>query len=465
MNIAKLAGRMRTVVVAAGLAMIASIGAGQAYAADAKKVVDPMADAPAIVATAKIACDPTEAKILGGTEYTKADNTKVKGQIYEIACKAGPGFMLTVVSPTEIYQPFTCTLADKIHKTKTDSVTCSLEGNKPHYKWLNPVVQPYLPGCVVSDARVIGSTSTGALIDRYEVGCGTQMGGIIDYAQLGQTAPTEFKSCLVVEGSNSACQFTTKDQILAVMKPVAAKSDPKCDVNNVRFVGITKESDGFYYEFGCSNQPGFIVLTKLDNTFVRSVPCASAAGLGGCQYTDKGAAAADAKTTYTAALKKGGLTCTVQDYNVIGTQESTKRDYIEFKCAENPWGVIGFVPQADSTSSLSVDDCFIDQTRRKQCTFVTPDQLKAQVDKLIKVAEPTKGCDVSDVRYIGESSGVDKGVIVEVACKNKRGYIGVITADRTKFADTPTACRIAKAHKDEQQCQIAGNGTFNAADD
>ena len=456
---------MRTVVVAAGLAMMASIGAGQAYAADKAPAVDPMAEAPAIVASAKVACEPTEAKILGGTEYTKPDNSKVKGQIFEIACKAGPGFMLTVVSPTEVYQPFTCTLADKIHKTKTDSVMCSLEGNKPHYKWLNPVVQPYLPGCVVSDARVIGSTSTAPLIDRYEVACGTQMGGIIDYAQLGQTAPTDFRSCLATEGTSSACQFTTKEEILTVMKPVAAKADPKCQVSDVRLLGPTSKNDGYFYEFGCSNQPGFIVLTKLDNSLDHEISCAAAASLGGCKFTDAGVAAADAKTTYTQTLKKGGFNCTVKDYNVIGTQESTKRDYVEFTCAENPWGLIGFVPQEGSTAGTRLTDCFIAQSARNKCSLVTVDVLNAQLDKLIKVAEPGKNCDLADARYIGESDSLANGAIVEIACKNKRGYIGTVTPDRTKFADTPSPCTIAKAHKEPIQCEIAGNGTYAAGND
>ncbi len=464
MNIANLASRARTIVVAVGLAVVASIGATQAYAAEPK--VDPakaMNDAPAIIATAKIACDPAAAKIIGGTEYTKPDATKVKGQLYEIACKAGPGFIVTAVSTSEIYQPFTCILAEKVQKTNAKSLVCTLPENQPTFKWLQPVVQPYLPNCTVSGARLIGSTSAAPLIDRYEVGCSGQAGGIIDYTQLGQTAPTEYKSCLVLDGGNSACTLTTKEQVMATMTPLAAKADPKCQVNNVRFVGVSKENDNLYYEFGCSNQPGFIVATKTDNTFSRIVPCASAAGLGGCTFTDKGAAAAGANGVYTGVLKTAGITCTVSEYNVVGTQESSKRDYVEFKCPEQPWGLIGFVPQPGSTAGVNVTDCFLDQVRHKSCTMVTPDMLKAQLDKLIKTAEPKKNCDVADVRYIGESSGVEKGLIAELACKNKRGYIVVVSGDRTKL-ETDTPCRIAKAHNEEQQCQIAGNGTYTEAD-
>jgi len=463
MKLTHLAERVRTLVVAAGLAVVASLGSTQAFAADTKPKIDPMADAPVIISSAKIACDPAAAKLVGPTDVTKADGTKAKGNIYEIACKAGPGFIAVVATPTEVSQTFTCAAAFEAHKKNANGVACSLPENTPPYKWLAAVVQPYIPGCDAANARLVGSSKSEPLIDRYEVGCTGKAGGILDYPQLGAAGSPSFKSCLVAEGS-SACQFTTKEQLSASMTPLAAKADPKCQVNNVRFVGISKENDSTFYEFGCANQPGFMVQAKMDNTYIKTIPCASAAGLGGgCTFTDVGVAANGQKGYYTDVLKKAGIACTVSDFNVIGTQESSKRDYVEFKCPEQKWGLIGFVPQPGSTAGTRVTDCFLDQVGHKSCSFVTPDQLKAQWDVLIKAAEPTKGCDVSDVRYIGESQGVTNGVIAELACKNKRGYIVVVNAERTKL-EQQTPCRIAKEHKEEQQCTIPGNGTYSSAD-
>jgi hypothetical protein len=493
-----MARKAQTLAIALGLAIVASAGSQAAYAApkkiefssakkfkadDAAKTdaedktkgdpglqikIDPAVQAkslteiPAIIALAKVKCDPSDAYLLGATEFDK-DGTKVKGQLYEVACKTGPGFIVTSVSPTEVGQAFTCSLAAKLAAKNPGSIECILPENKPHYAWLNPVVQPFLPGCQISNARVIGSTSTEPLIDRYEVGCGAQAGGIIDYAQLGATAETDFKSCLSVEGSSSACEYTTKEQMSAILKPVAAAADKDCQVNNTRFVGVTKENDGNYYEFGCANKTGFIVLTKADNTYQRTIACATAAALGGCQFTDAGAAAADANGAFSAQLGKAGFPCTVEDYNVIGTQESTKRDYIEFKCKEQPWGLVGFVPQPGSPSSLRVNDCFIDQTTRKSCTFVTEANLRAQLDKLIKTAQPGKDCNISDVRYIGESDGIEGAVLLEIACANKRGYVAILAPNRNSLSDS-VPCKIAKSHKDPIQCEIPGNGTYATAD-
>lgn len=476
MNIAKITGALRSLGLSLGIAAVVSLGATASFAQNpdeerpqpkdkkgAAAAVNAMEIAPQIVATAKINCEPVNAARLGATEYEKDDKTKVKGSLYEIACKTGPGFIVTAITPTEVYQPFTCTLAAKIQATKATSIVCTLPENQPHYKWLTPVVQPFLPGCEVSDARVIGSTTQAPLIDRYEVGCGTKAGGLIDYAQLGQTASTEYRSCLTTDGTSSACTFTTKEQLVETMKPLAAQADAKCQVNNVRFVGTSNEGASFFYEFGCTNQPGFMVRTTTTDQFERVVACSAAAGLGGCTFTTAEAASAGASGDYASLLKGAGYTCTVKEFNVVGTQESTKRDYVEFKCPEQPWGLIGFVPQAGSTAGVSVMDCFQVKARNRTCTLTTDDMLKAQVDKLIKVREPNKNCDVKEVRWIGESEGVENGMIAEIACVNKRGYIAVISGDRKSIVDS-TPCRIAKSRGGEQQCTIAGNGTYAAAD-
>jgi hypothetical protein len=463
------AERLKTLIAAAGVAALLGLGVQSAYAADQAAPafkIDPkvqaqaMTEAPGLIAAAHVKCDPSDAYMLGSTDLQK-DGKKVKGSLYEIACKTGPGFLATAYSPTDVAQAFTCTLAASEKARQPTAASCVLPENQPDYKWLTPVVQPYLPNCVVNNARVMGSTppdSKDPKIDRYEVGCESGIGGIIDYPQLGSDAPINYVSCLIGADKGFACQYTSTDAIVASLKPVAAKADADCQVNNVRFVGVTKESDGFFYEFGCANKPGFIVLTGNDNSFKQSLPCAQAASLGGCKFTDAGAAAADAKTTFTQTLKTGGYTCTVQDYNVIGTQPQTKRDYVEFKCPEQPWGLIGFVPQPGSDSSLHVKDCFIEQSTRADCTFTTEDQLKAQLDKLIKAAEPGKDCDVKQVRYIGESAETENALIAELACVNKRGYIVVVAPDRKSLDATP--CKLTKAHGLDQSCTIPDNGTY-----
>ncbi len=462
MNMSHILDRARTLIVTAGLAVVACLGAGQAsYAADfkfdAKLQAQGVADAPGIISSAGITCDPANAYQRGDTSMTE-NGVAIKGKLYEIACKAGPGFLVTKATDGSVHQPFTCILASKIQKTKADSILCVLPENIPSYKWLQPVAAKFLPNCQLSDARLLGSTTGDKPIDRYEVACGTSPGGIIDYPQFKSAATVEYHNCLLVDGGNSACTLTTKAQMVQQMQPLATAADAKCQVSGVRFVGVAKESQATYYEFGCSNQPGFMVQADGDGKFSREVSCAAAAGLGGCTLTAASAVAADANGGYTATLKAAGKPCTVSAFNLVGSQESTKRDYVEFKCPEQPWGLIGFVPQAGSKSDVNVTDCFMDQVRHKSCTLTTADQLKGQIDKLIKAAEPNKGCDVKEVRYIGEADQPENALIVEIACSNKRGYIGVINPERTKVEADP--CRLAAAHHDAQKCTIPENGTY-----
>ncbi|EGF90186.1 hypothetical protein ABI_32010 [Asticcacaulis biprosthecium C19] len=476
MKLSKLAGAL----MAAGLALAASFSATASYAQNpepddgppvkkgakaataALPAVNPMELAPQIVATAKINCEPINAKVIGQTEIDGADGKKTRANMFEIACKAGPGFILTAPSATDVKQPFSCNYLVKIKEKQADATQCTLPENLPEYKWLTPVVQKFVPGCEVIKARVIGSTTTAPLIDRYEFACAAGSGGVLDYAQLGQTAETEYKNCLIFDGTASACTFTTKAQLIEALKPLAASANPNCQVTDARFVGITKDNDGFYYEFGCATPPGFIALANLDGSYNRSVACASAMGLGGCKFTDANVAAADANAYMTGVLKANGKTCTVKDYTIHGTQESTKRDYAEFACPEQPFGLIGFVPQPGSDGQTRVYDCFMDQTGRKMCTMVKPDDLMKHLDRLIKVAQPTKNCDVKEVRYIGESSDQEDALLAELACVNKRGYIVLVSPDRKTIVDA-VPCTIARSQKMELKCEIAGNGTYSSA--
>ncbi|MGA9659986.1 MAG: hypothetical protein WBQ60_12940 [Asticcacaulis sp.] len=467
MKIPSLFTRLAALAAAAGLIVGLSLSAQTATAAEtAPFTIDPavkaksMVDIVPLIPLAKINCEPTDAYLLGPVA---AEGTAPAAQLYEVACKTGPGYIITKISDTQVGKTFTCSLAATLHTQKATSPLCILPENTPHYAWLNAQIKPFMPDCTVDKARLIGSTTEEPFLDRYEVSCTTGTGGVVDYPQIGSTAPVDFKNCVIVAGSNSACTFITEEQMRAPLKPVAAKASATCQVNNARFLGVSKDNANLYYEIGCANEVGFVVVTDNKTNYERTIACTSAASLGGCTFTDMGAAAADANTNYSTQLTKAGYPCKVEDYTVLGTQEGTKRDYIEFKCADRPWGLIGFVPQVGSTSSLRVNDCFIDQSGRKDCTFVKESDLRAQLDKLIKIKEPAKNCDVSDVRYIGESDGIEGALVAELACANKRGYIVVVSADRNSIAES-TACVLAKSHNDPVQCTIPNNGTYSSTE-
>jgi len=446
-------------IFAAAITLI--FGTSQAFAASnsvtEKSRAAGMADAPALITEAKLPCDLSDAHYIGEASV-KVDGKSVKGKSYEIACKGSAGWIITKTS-AGVETPYNCTQGATYAIKNKDVPQCILPANLPHYAWLQAYASTYAPDCVTNKAHLIGSIKGDAPIDRYEVGCSNGSAIIIDLPTLGSKATISYRNCLMTEGTSSACEYQNHEQAVNQIKPLGQKADAKCAISNARFVGITSDLSGYYYEIGCSNQPGYVILVKNDNSLDHSVTCVAAKPLGGCQFTTLADAAATETTYYTKVMKDAGIDCTVQEFNIIGTQPTTKRDYVEFKCPEKPFGLIGFVPQEGSQSTANMSDCFIDKTRKNVCGFVSEDILKAQIDKLIKIALPSRGCDVSDVRYIGEADSEAEAVILEVACVNKRGYIGMLSADRTKISNT-IPCKIAKAHNDEIQCEIAGNGTY-----
>src|SRR5690606_33596288 len=122
--------------------------------------------------------------------------------------------------------------------------------------------------------------------------------------------------------------------------------------------------------------------TNVQDAFESIVACTAAAGVGGCQFTSVEEAASGQLNTYADALKAQNISCTIEDFNLIGTQPNTQRDYVELKCPEQPFDLIGFLPQEGSEAEANVSDCFLDQTRRQSCTFVTTEHLNAQWVKL-----------------------------------------------------------------------------------
>lgn len=416
-------------------------------------------EAPAAVAQAKIPCEIKDAYFQGEAGIKK-DGKVVKGKIYEVACKDGNGWMITI-APTGAEPPYNCTQAATYVTFNPNIPKCELEANKPHFGWLNVVAREEIADCEVKNARLVGSFSEGGKRDRYEILCTNNRVTLVDISAEDPNAPKSFRKCITVADSKTPCQYMDAASAINEIKPLAAAADSDCQVNNARVIAPSADGTGVYYEFGCSNKPGFVVFALNNGNYERTISCVGAKPLGGCKYTDSEAAALAEGAHYTQALASAGVKCTVKEMNVIGTQPQTNRSYAEFICDEQPFGVIGFVPNEGSTASVNVGDCFVDQVRRKACTYVTPDKLMAHWNKLLKDEVKTRNCELKEVRYIGEYEEEPDAIIAELACVNKRGFIAILSADRTKILETMT-CKSARKDPKAIQCEIPDNGTFEA---
>lgn len=453
MNIFSIARKVPAMLASAALIL----GAGQAFAAEAK-VTDKtrakgMAEAPAVLAITGAPCQIADAHYVGESNATAADGKKTKLLVYEVACQTGPGYILAK-SPDNTASAFNCTQAASQHALDPKATKCMLPGNEKHFAWLQPPVQKLGAPCVVNNARWIGSSDE-SKIDRYELGCESGVGGVLDLAREGSATATSFDNCLIMEQRKVTCQFTTREQALAAVAPLAQKASASCQVNNSRLIGRVVADKEDYYEFGCANEAGFLVRAKTSGEYVAKISCANAGTLGPCQFTDASTLTAGQNAAYTAALKTVSINCTVEAYNLVGTQTQTNRDFIEFKCPEQAYGVLGFIPNEGSTSKADVFDCFTGVARKRECTLTPASVLTAHLDALAKADK--KDCDVQEVRYAGITD--TDGVLVELACTNKRGYVAALSKTRTSFEDI-VACNIAKNRPGYETCKIPGNGTY-----
>ncbi|WP_189486713.1 hypothetical protein [Asticcacaulis endophyticus] len=454
MNIFSIARKLPAMVAAAVLVM----GAGQALAADVK-VTDKtrakgMADAPALLTTSGVPCQLSDAHFIGESTATATDGKKSKIVVYEVACQAGPGYILAKNADGTIATTFNCTQAWSQNAIDPKATKCLLPANVNHYAWLQEPVQKLSTACTVNNARWLGSSDE-AKIDRYEVGCAAGAGGILDLARAGSANTSTFDNCLVMELKKVTCQFTTREQAIAAIKPLAQKASASCQVNNSRLIGRVTADNEDYYEFGCANEAGFLVRAKTNGDYLAKISCANAGTLGPCQYTDSASLVAGQNATYTATLKQAGINCTVEAYNVVGTQTQTNRDFVEFKCPEQAFGVMGFFPNEGSTAKADVFDCYTGIARKRECTLTPATVLLANLDALAKADK--KDCDVQEARYAGLTD--TDGVLVELACSNKRGYIAALAKSRKTFEDI-IACNIAKNRAGYETCKIPGNGTY-----
>ncbi|MDC7683813.1 hypothetical protein PQU92_11030 [Asticcacaulis sp. BYS171W] len=444
-----------------GVAFLAafSLSAGAAMAQEAPKLNEKqrakgIADAPAMIKGAGVPCDPADAYYIGESTTKTADGKTVKIQVVEVTCKAGGGYILDKNPSSGVVEQRNCTQAFSQNAANTKQIKCVLPGNKEHYAWLTPLVKPYDATCTVEKARWLGQIAE-QKTNRYEYGCQGSAGGLIDVPYAPNTNAPNFINCLIAKG-NSACSYTTAEQATQRLQPIAKQAKASCVVEKARWLARDTDKNADYYEIGCAGQPGFIVQTSPALVYQATFDCSQAKAIGGCQYTDASQAQAGAREAYANRLKVTGLPCTVSDYTVLGVENAgLKRELVEYKCPEQKWGLAVFLPPAGSAAKAEVMDCFTMVARRQTCGYVPKSALDQQMDVLIKGAK--KDCDVQQVNYLGR--GDADSVLVEIACTNKRGYVGAVSKSRAGFDDV-VACTIAKNRKYPIQCEIPGNGTY-----
>jgi hypothetical protein len=220
-------------------------------------------------------CQVTESRLLG----TTAENTSV----YEVACAAGPGYMIESKTPPSATD---CVVlahsADQLRASDPAADVgpqCTLTANTDTQKFLREYAQQAGVPCTVDQAKVLGTANDGAVI--YEIGC-TDMAGY----WIRKTGDAWSKTdCLQVVAESGTCAFTTQAENAALLKSWLAGSEAaNCDVTEVRLMG--QNANGMFYEAKCAGADGVIARLNAEHAVQQIYPCATAQQIGGgCTLT------------------------------------------------------------------------------------------------------------------------------------------------------------------------------------
>ena len=209
--------------------------------------------------------------------------TRQRKQIYEIACREGPGYIVVAADAPAILNCLHLAATEEAQRAADPSqpVTslCLLDGNKDAAAALRPLATRIDPDCVVDQAAWIGRV--GEDQDRYEVGCEGR-DGLWLQTPINRVDVTETFSCLDLAAMGSACKFTTPDEQATTVASWLPAGGPACAADRARIVGVA--GGARYYELSCGAGSGMILRLTPEGRFDQAWPCAEATGIaGGCK--------------------------------------------------------------------------------------------------------------------------------------------------------------------------------------
>jgi hypothetical protein len=400
-----------------------------------------MADAPAIVQAAGLACQVTDARIIGKVAGDKKKGTP-DSSFYEVACgQGGMGYILQATAGAATTS-FTCIEADTpTPDGKPPSAPCLLPTNADPKAALGPLLVKAGAQCTPTAARGIGHTANQTFL---EVSCQEGPGYIaIASAPFDSAKPLQAQNCLNYDDANGNIKCTLADKAarLAVIDRLLTSSKNACAVKDRRFVGSSKEGADFY-EASCADGKGYILKAN-GSALAQSWDCAHAETiLGGCQLTDARQAATQEAALYTKLAKNSGADCAVTKYALFPQKDAN--EVVELVCGTGS-SMVGIFP---ATGKGQVLDCGHALVAGYKCSLGKADYaaLTADLQKF-----NAKSCAVSNARPAAKTT---KGtILVEVACAD--GLPGYMI----EYTPTPVSAVGATGCRFAGNCQLPGNKT------
>lgn len=426
------------------MAMVAALLVPAAAVSQGKKAAEipeaarkaGMAQAPAVVQSAGLSCQVSDARLIG-------EDKKNKTSYYEVACGTGQmGYVMQKPAEGPI-TAYSCVEANTPPAPgQAPSAPCLLPSNSDPKAVLQPLLKAAGADCIPQQARGIGQTKTNSYL---EVACqGGQGYVVVASAPFDGAKPIEAQNCLMYDDAttNIKCTLADKAARLGVIDKFAAQANNGCTVKDRRFVGMSKEGATFF-EASCQDGKGYIYKVAagaLSDTF----ECAKATQiLGGCQLTDARQAQSEQAGLYSKLVANAGGKCDVEKYALFPTKPG--EEVAELVCKDGSGSIL--ISKAGQKGQVL--DCARAPVAGYKCSLSKPEAAYALLTADLKKFN-FNSCEVSNSRVVGKTA---KGTTyVEVACADKlKGYMIEYQSTPTVTAVQAIGCAFAG------DCKLPGN--------
>ena len=215
----------------------------------------------------------------------------------------------------------------------------------------------------------------------------------------------------------------TPEAVTAEAQAFLSANNVSCQITESAFKGQTADGSKLY-EVACANDFGLLALTsaepmilsclEISETQKRVLAADPAAQLGPkCELPSND----NFLTVLTSYANAAGITCTVDQANIIGKRAGS--DVYEIGCA----GADGY-QIAKENGAWSTTPCIELATANTVCNFTTKGEQIASVTSWF-TGSPAADCNITDVRYMG---GNANGAFYEAACNGTEGLIARVDA-------------------------------------
>jgi hypothetical protein len=384
-------------------------------------------EAPAAVRTAGVRCSVTGAAFIGSSAV-QVNGAPVPRNVYEVACSEGLGYIVLVpqtagAAPTQALDCVSLQTTARADEAagRTPGPQCRLPANANPAQGLQAVAREAGATCTVTNARAVGRlTSTNSI--RYEIACSEGAGYFLDRPEAGGRA--SLQTCFRGEATSDGqlrCQFTTKEQSLAALRPLIAASGRSCTVSNARVAGVNTQTRNEVIEVGCQGAPGFFIETAAaTGAFVSARDCGRL-GAEQCQFTAAAVAQARNAQDYTQLLRAARVECTVSNFTRTG-QDTSGREIVEAACSNRPEGVFALLVPQGATGRSETADCLVAAVAyRHTCTLTPVSALHPAITRSLKAQTIGRDCTVTGTRVMGRTPQGENWV--EIGCSNGRSYV------------------------------------------